>query len=236
MNSLRTTDVVVSLLKFSGDYKKCKVGHGGTLDKLAEGVLVIGINQGCRFLNDLLKGPKSYEVVGKLGLETDTLDLGGNIIRTADDDHVDESLINSVLPLFIGETEQEAPIYSSLKINGKTSADRVRSGEHVEAKVRKVIIYDIVLTKYESHVDHKSFTLAVTCGAGTYVRSLVRDIGRKVNSAATATTIIRTSQGPFSIVNSSSSSSLPVYKYEEITFEKIIEALDNFKYKQLIKC
>lgn len=175
--------------------KKIKVGHGGTLDKLAEGVLIIGIGNGTKKLQDYLKGDKQYIATGHFGKETDTLDRGGQFIKNCEYDHIDKESFENILEKFIGEIDQIPPVYSALKKKGKRASDLIRAGEKVEMKSRKVKIYDIEVMEFNL----PKFVIKVSCGGGTYIRSLIRDIGLELNSCAFMEKLNRTKQGVFTI-------------------------------------
>ena len=179
-----------------------KVGHGGTLDKSAEGVLVIGIGEDCKKLTTFLHNvDKGYTVTGKLGVATDTLDGSGKVTEEKPWDHVTKQDVEKVLADFRGEVTQVPPLYSALKFAGKRFSDRAREasaqGEVCEAtpEPRKVTIHSLTLTDFNA----PHFTIEVLCGSGTYMRSLVRDIGTKLGTVAHTEHLCRTQHGPFSL-------------------------------------
>jgi tRNA pseudouridine55 synthase len=175
--------------------KKIKVGHGGTLDKNAQGVLVIGIGKGCKQLQHYLSGDKSYQGIGVFGQETDTLDATGEIIKTCETKHITEQNYVNILPTFEGEIDQIPPKFSALKIKGKRVSDIVRNGQEVKMNPRKVTIYQVQNASFNL----PKFEIIVRCGGGTYIRSLIRDIGEKLGSCAYMYDLIRTKQGMFAI-------------------------------------
>jgi tRNA pseudouridine55 synthase len=180
---------------------KIKVGHGGTLDPLAEGVLVIGIGSGTKILTHYLSGSKSYEAGGKFGFETNTLDLEGNVTKTADFEHITHELVEESLGKFVGKIDQIPPIFSAIRKNGKRLYEQAREGkseDDVEIDSREVEVHEL---KYIPNEDDglPSFNLSVQCGGGTYIRSLIRDIGYDLDSVATMTRLVRTKQGPFTL-------------------------------------
>ena len=203
--------------------KKVKVGHGGTLDPLAEGVLVIGIGEGTKLLEGYLKGSKGYSAGVELGYETNTLDREGNVTSRADFEHVTEERIRNVLPNFTGDILQVPPIFSALKRNGKKLYQEARSGK-TEADIpidpRPVTIHKLeyVPPQDASQVNvPSSFGLEVECGGGTYIRSLVRDLGRELGTCATMTSLVRTKQGPFGLEQA--------IKKDDWTVESIYQAV-----------
>lgn len=186
--------------------KNLKVGHGGTLDPLATGVLVLGVGSGTKELQGYLSGNKRYKADVQLGFETNTLDMEGNVTKTAPFDHVTLSTIEEVIPQFVGNISQIPPIYSAIKKEGRKLYQEARDGkteEELDIPPRNVFIEDIHLLPSDS--EDKSlpqhFSLDVECGGGTYIRSLVRDIGTSLNTFATMTGLERTQQGPFTLEN-----------------------------------
>jgi tRNA pseudouridine55 synthase len=143
-----------------------------------------------------LQGSKAYRVEGELGYETATLDRGGDVTKNAPYDHVTRDAIESVLPAFTGKIQQIPPIYSAIQKDGKRLYKEARKGktaDDIQIDPREVEVYSIKLVD----CDLPRFTLDVECGGGTYIRSLIRDIGYKVNSVATTTILERTKQGQF---------------------------------------
>lgn len=178
-------------------------GHGGTLDPLATGVLVIGLGQGTKQLNDYLHGSKRYRAGGEFGFETTTLDLEGNVTKRATFDHITKEQVLEALPQFTGKIQQVPPIFSAIRKDGQKLYKAARKGasaDDIEIEPREVEIHSILLTN-SSNLP-KSFEIDVECGGGTYIRSLVRDIGHKLGSLATTTYLERTQQGPFTLDNS----------------------------------
>jgi tRNA pseudouridine55 synthase len=173
-----------------------RVGHGGTLDPLASGVLVIGVGKGTKELQSYLSGPKVYRASGELGFETTTLDMDptGNVTKTAPFDHVTASAIEAAIPTFVGTIKQVPPIFSAIRKGGKRLYEIARNGEQTDDLIiepREVTIYSIELLE----VDLPKFTIQVECGGGTYIRSLIRDMGYELGSVATTTLLERTRQG-----------------------------------------
>jgi len=182
---------------------KVKVGHGGTLDPLATGVLVIGIGSGTKDLQKYLSGSKKYYAGVELGFETETLDMEGNTTKTASFDHVTTKAIQDIIPQFTGTIMQIPPIYSALKKDGKKLYEQARAGktvDDIDIPAREVTIYDLEFLPEDSNGKSlPCFGLNVECGGGTYIRSLVRDMGRSLDSAATMTSLERTQQAQFTL-------------------------------------
>ena len=183
---------VVSLVRRALDMKK--VGHTGTLDLEASGVLPIVVGKATRVSDYMMTKDKVYETEIILGAKTDTLDAAGKIIAKSDK-IVSEKDFISVMNIFKGEIEQIPPMYSALKVDGKKLYDLAREGVEIERKVRKVNIYDIDLLDF----DFPKATIRVTCSKGTYIRTLVDDIGEKLGIYAYVNELIRTRVGDFDI-------------------------------------
>jgi len=174
-----------------------KVGHGGTLDPLASGVLVIGVGNSTKDLNTFLKGDKEYITTALFGYETATMDSEGEKMNeVADLLNVSVEAIEKKLPEFIGdEVMQRPPQFSALKKDGVRAYKRARDGEDFELEPRpvKVVTYEML------HFDLPRAEFRITCGGGTYVRSLVQDLARAIGSAAHVAVLRRTKQGQFGL-------------------------------------
>jgi tRNA pseudouridine55 synthase len=171
-----------------------KVGHGGTLDKSAQGVMVIGIGRGTKQLSEYLKGDKQYIATGEFGYMTDTLDATGSITCTSTYNVTQLHLENCIQP-FIGVIDQIPPVYSAIKIKGVRASDIARNGTAIEMKSRKITIYDIQLQSF----DFPKFVIVTSVSGGTYIRSLIRDIGMHTAVYATMIELTRIKQGAFTI-------------------------------------
>ena len=179
-----------------------KVGHTGTLDPLATGVLVVCINKATKMVDMLTSTEKEYIAECTLGIETDTLDIEGTIIKK-ETPNVDEESIKKILKSFIGTYGQEVPKYSAIKINGKKLYEYAREGIDVELPSRNVTIYDIKLIDNIKTEDNKVyFKFYCKVSKGTYIRSLIRDIAYKLNTVGIMTDLRRVSQGSFKIDDS----------------------------------
>ncbi|XP_051837454.1 pseudouridylate synthase TRUB1 [Antechinus flavipes] len=173
-----------------------KIGHGGTLDSAATGVLVVGIGKGTKMLTSMLSGSKKYIATGELGKATDTLDSTGKITEEKPYDQIKQEDIEGILQKFTGNIMQVPPLYSALKKDGQRLSTLMKKGEVVEAKpARPVTVYSLSLQKFQPPL----FTLDVECGGGFYIRSLVSDIGKELSSCATVQELTRTKQGPFTL-------------------------------------
>lgn len=179
-----------------------KVGHTGTLDPMAEGVLPILIGKGTLVSKYLINHDKKYIVKLELGIKTDTADSEGKIIeeQPVNTKLLNEENIIKVLKSFIGKQEQIPPIYSAIKVNGKKLYEYARKGQQVEIKARTIEIYDINLTNID--IDKKQIEFEVFCGKGTYIRSLCEDIAKKIETVGYMKELKRIQVGTFKIEDS----------------------------------
>ena len=197
-----TSQDVVGKIKWTlknhfGKKVKIKVGHGGTLDPLATGVLVIGIGKGCKQLQEYIKGGKCYEAIGRFGFSTTTEDSTGEIIKKSSWSHIDNKLIKEIIPKFIGDIEQVPPMYSALKKDGKRLYELARKGEVIDRPARKIHIEDIKLLRRKKDMLKSEFRMDVCCGGGTYIRTLICDLSKEMKTLGHMTSLLRTRQGPF---------------------------------------
>ena len=173
-----------------------KVGHAGTLDPMASGLLIMGVGRGTRLLRFLSDLEKEYEGTGKLGVETDTLDAEGQVVRTAPVDVAEEDL-RSAMKELTGEIEQKPPAYSAVQIGGERMYKAARRGEAIEAPARAVRVDSFELERFAA----PDCDFRVVCSSGTYVRSLVADVGTAVGSGAHLTRLVRTRIGRFDLAD-----------------------------------
>ena len=207
--------------------RQIKVGHGGTLDPLATGVLVLGVGKGTKDLTKFLHGSKAYRATGRLGTETTTLDLDptANVTKTKPYDHVTFDKIDEVLPKFTGKIQQIPPVFSAKKQGGKKAYEMARKdgADSVKMEPREVEIHRLELLRTEATSQDKDdveeqevsdtkmakpdpisselpdFTIEMECGGGTFVRSLIRDVAYELDTVATTARLQRTKQGPFEL-------------------------------------
>ena len=175
---------------------RLKVGHGGTLDRFAEGVLVVGVGGACKRLHDLQRATnKEYEVLCELGRTTDTLEAGGTVIGEAQWDHIRSSDVELALETFRGEIVQTPPLYSAKKFKGRRFSDIARSNAPitVSPKPITVTIHCLKLLNFEP----PHFSMLVACSSGTYMRSLARDVGVALGSVGCVRALVRRRQGEF---------------------------------------
>ena len=193
LGSTQAVSAVKRILREAGE-PKTKVGHGGTLDPLASGVLPIALGEATKLAGRLLDATKDYEFAVRFGEETDTLDAEGEVVESSDVRPACEQ-VEAMLPRFTGTIEQIPPAYSALKIGGKPAYERSRAGEQVEMKARTVTVPELRLL--ESSADEARFSATVS--KGTYIRSLARDIARALGTVGHVTMLRRTRAGPFTL-------------------------------------
>jgi tRNA pseudouridine55 synthase len=193
LGSTQAVSAVKRALREAGE-PKTRVGHGGTLDPLASGVLPIAIGEATKVAGRMLDATKQYAFTIRFGEETDTLDTEGQVVATSDV-HPTAGEVANVLPQFTGPIEQVPPVYSALKIDGKAAYARVRAGEEVELKPRRVTIHELRLISASGN----EASLLTTVSKGTYIRSLARDIARALNTVGHVTILRRTRAGPFTL-------------------------------------
>ena len=174
-----------------------KVGHTGTLDPDAEGVLPVCIGKGTKLAGLLTDADKAYRAVIKLGVVTDTQDASGEILSECKPSVNEEEFV-SVVQGFVGKLQQIPPMYSALKVNGRKLCDLARQGIEVERKPREINIFSIDISDF----DGTYATLDVSCSKGTYIRTLCHDIGQKLSCGAIMQSLIRTKSGIFEIKDS----------------------------------
>jgi tRNA pseudouridine55 synthase len=187
-------DVIRDVCRIVGQKK---VGHSGTLDKLATGLLIVAMGHGTKLLEYLIGFDKEYEVVGRFGYVSDTYDGDGEIEKTDFAEEVSEAEMNEAMKAFVGDISQIPPKYSALKVAGKRASDRVRDGEEIEMKARKIRIDYFEIVEW----NWPEVKFRVACGSGTYIRSLVNDLGEKLGCGAYVGDLRRTKVGDFAVVD-----------------------------------
>ena len=193
--------------------KSNKVGHAGTLDPIAEGLLIVMVNNATKFSDNLMKRDKEYFVEFELGYETATYDTEGEVTEKYESEiNISYEKIFEVINSFTGEITQIPPMYSAIKINGEKLYELARKGIEVERQARKIKIYSI----REINIEQNKISFYAEVSSGTYIRSLVRDIGRKLGVYATMTRLVRTKIDKYSI-------------NESVSLEEIEKKLNNQK-------
>ena len=179
--------------KIRGQIKPTKVGHAGTLDPFAEGVLMLCTGEFTKKVESFMDKEKEYIAEIQLGVETDTLDPTGNIVKTSNIPYLSEEQIKMVLEKFIGDIKQEPPMFSALKVNGQPLYKYARKGINITRKKRVISIHNIELIDFSKDI----ITIKVTCGRGTYIRSLAKDIAEKLNTVGHLAALKRTRIGEY---------------------------------------
>ncbi|MHA3792254.1 tRNA pseudouridine(55) synthase TruB [Sphingomonas sp. YL-JM2C] len=186
----------------TGGYGKVKVGHGGTLDPLASGVLPVALGEATKLSGRMLDADKAYDFTIGFGVETDTLDAEGKAVAVSGVCPMLDA-IEAVLPRFTGAIEQVPPAYSALKIDGQRAYDRARAGESFEMKTRAVTIHSLTISSSSAPLRGNEglneITLSCSVSKGTYIRSLARDIARALGTVGHVTMLRRTKAGPFTL-------------------------------------
>lgn len=189
---LTSHDVVARVRRLAGQRR---VGHAGTLDPLATGVLLVCLGQATRLIEYLMTGCKQYQATIRFGVTTDTLDADGQALNRNDPSGLSESHLREILPAFLGEIEQIPPLFSALKRGGQPLYKRARAGEAVQLEPRSVIIHTLTWVNWQP----PDLTLDITCSSGTYIRSLARDLGEAAGVGAYLAGLTRTASGPWQL-------------------------------------
>ena len=191
-------DVVYKVRKWANEKR---VGHAGTLDPLATGLLIVAVGEATKVLEYLIGFDKEYEVKGLFGAVSDTFDAEGKIEILSEEEMkkykrvTRESFEKNILPKFLGEIEQVPPKYSALKIDGKRAMDMARKGEEFEMKSRKVMIHELEIMEF----NWPEVVIRVKCGSGTYIRSLINDMGEELGCGAYVKELRRTKIDRYSV-------------------------------------
>jgi len=196
-----------------------KVGHCGTLDSFATGLLIVALGKATKALTYLQKQPKEYLTTFQLGKVSTTHEINGHI-QTISSAKVDLKTIKKILPKFIGPIKQRPPGYSAIKIKGQRASDRLRKGEKIEIAPRDTMVFNLEIIDFY----FPFLTLKINCSSGFYVRSLCRDLGKQLKIGAMCTALQRNKIGSFSLQNS--------YSLQELTEDKILKlSADFFDFK-----
>ncbi|HVB22338.1 MAG TPA: tRNA pseudouridine(55) synthase TruB [Ktedonobacteraceae bacterium] len=207
-------DVVAKVRKL---LKQKRVGHAGTLDPAASGVLPICVGQGTRVAEYLSESGKAYSADILFGIVTDTYDAEGSVVRTASTENLTLDEIEQVLPSFLGPQMQMPPLYSAIKLQGQPAYKRMRAGEDITLAPRPIIITRLDILAWQP----PKLTLAIECSKGTYIRSLAYDLGERLNCGAHLVGLVRTRSGPFSLSDS-------------ISLDQLAEAVENGTIEQYV--
>lgn len=217
--------------KLRGILHMKRIGHTGTLDPDACGVLPVCIGRATSLCEYLTDKNKEYIAVVHLGIVTDTLDISGNILEQNDSNCTKEQ-IEKVLEMFKGDIMQVPPMYSAIKVNGKKLYELARKGKNIERKPRKVIINSIELLSFDKEKQH--FTIKANVSKGTYIRSLCDDIGKKLGPGACMGELIRTRSGIYGIEDSITLDELS--KFDTASIEEKIMSIESVFDMKCMKC
>ena len=209
-------DVVRQVKWLTGQRKR--VGHGGTLDPLAEGVLPICFGQATRLMEYLINDAKDYRLEVRLGVSTDTHDAEGRVIKEQDPSHLTRGAVEEALQAFRGTIYQMPPMHSAIKVDGRRLYELARQGVEVERKLRKVEIKRLDMVGF----DLPFLSLEVECGRGVYMRSLAHDLGQLLGCGAHVTSLVRLKCGPF-------------HNSEAVSLEEVREAAASGQWRELIR-
>lgn len=196
-SSFQVVNKIRWLLRKKFDLKKIKVGHAGTLDPLASGLLIVCTGKFTRKIDTFQAQEKEYTGTFTLGATTPSYDAETEIDQRFPTDHLTETQIKDAIHPFLGEIDQKPPIFSALKMDGKRLYELARAGEEVEIPSRKIIIQEFEITR----IDLPEVDFRVRCSKGTYIRSLAHDFGKSLNNGAYLSALRRTKIGDFSVEN-----------------------------------
>jgi len=210
-------DVVAQVRRLAGTRK---VGHAGTLDPMATGVLVVGLNRATRLLGHLLLTDKAYDATLRLGIATTTDDAEGDVLAAVPADAVTDEAVRAGLADMVGEIEQVPSSVSAIKVDGRRAYDLVRAGEEVELAARRVRIESIDVQAVRRDAGIVDVDVVVRCSSGTYIRAIARDLGDVLGVGAHLTALRRTAVGPFDLAVARTLEELE----EELTILPIAEA------------
>jgi tRNA pseudouridine55 synthase len=191
-------DVVARVRRLAGTRK---VGHAGTLDPMATGVLVLGINRATRLLGHLMLTEKAYDATMRLGVATTTDDAEGEVVASASTSGLDEATVRSAAAELVGELDQVPTAVSAIKVDGRRAYARVRAGEEVTLEPRRVTVHELTVHEVRPGAESLDLDVTVRCSSGTYVRALARDLGAALGVGGHLTALRRTAVGSFGIAD-----------------------------------
>jgi len=189
-------DVVSRVRRLAGTRK---VGHAGTLDPMATGVLVLGVNRATRLLGHLMLTEKAYDATIRLGVATTTDDAEGEVVSTVPADGLDRAAVEAALRAFVGDIEQVPTAVSAIKVDGKRAHQRVREGETFELAARPVTVHEIAVGEIRGGDGILDVDVSVRCSSGTYIRAIARDLGAALGVGGHLTALRRTAVGSFDL-------------------------------------
>ncbi|WP_193605512.1 tRNA pseudouridine(55) synthase TruB [Nocardioides dongkuii] len=189
-------DVVARVRRLAGTRK---VGHAGTLDPMATGVLVLGVDRATRLLGHLMLTEKGYDATVRLGVATTTDDAEGEVVATTPAAHLDEAAVRARFAELVGDIEQVPTAVSAIKVDGKRAYQRVRDGEEVTLKARPVTVHELVVRDVRPGDGVLDVDISLRCSSGTYVRAIARDVGAALGVGGHLTALRRTAVGPYDL-------------------------------------
>lgn len=189
---------IKNLIKERFNIKKIKVGHAGTLDPLASGLLIICTGKFTKMISTIQDQSKTYTGEITLGASTPSFDLETKINKTYNTSNITEEDVERISNSFIGEINQKPPLFSAIKIKGERLYKKARRGEEIDVKSRKVTVFSFDVKK----IDIPKFTFQITCSKGTYIRSIANDFGEKLKNAGHLSSLCRTEIGKYNITDS----------------------------------
>ncbi len=195
---LTSHDVVARVRRLAGTRK---VGHAGTLDPMATGVLLVGVNRATRLLGHLTLTEKAYDATVRLGASTTTDDAEGETLATAPVRQLTEDDVRSAAGRFVGDLLQKPSAVSAIKVDGKRAYARVRDGEDVDLPARPVTVHELVVTDVRPAGEVLDLDVSVRCSSGTYIRAIARDLGAELGVGGHLTALRRTAVGPFTLAD-----------------------------------
>ncbi len=194
--AMTSHDVVARVRRLAGTRK---VGHAGTLDPMATGVLVLGVERATRLLGHLMLTEKAYDATVRLGVATTTDDAEGELTSAASTSALDEPTIRAAAADFVGTIEQVPSAVSAIKVDGKRAYARVRAGEDVALEPRTVTVHELVVTDVRRDTETVDLDVSLRCSSGTYVRAIARDLGAALGVGGHLTALRRTAVGPYDL-------------------------------------
>jgi tRNA pseudouridine55 synthase len=197
-SGMTSHDVVARIRRLAGTRK---VGHAGTLDPMATGVLLVGVDRATRLLGHLTLTEKAYDATVRLGAATTTDDAEGETLSTGSVAHLTEDDVRSAAGAFVGTIEQKPSAVSAVKVDGKRAYARVRAGEEVDLPARSVTVHELLVTDVRPGPGRLDVDLSVRCSSGTYIRAIARDLGAALGVGGHLTMLRRTAVGPFTIAD-----------------------------------
>lgn len=212
-----SSNKVVNIVKFALDADKC--GHLGTLDLEGAGLLPVTVNKATRLFDFFLNKDKTYETVFVFGVETDTLDMSGQVLKTNECD-IQANDVEKAIKTMIGKQLQMPPLYSAKKVNGKVAYKEARKGEMVELKPKEIEIFDFKLL---DKLDKNIFKFEISCSSGTYIRSVCRDLANLLSACGSMQCILRTRCGGFKLKDAYTLEDIENGKFKLISCDEVFD-------------